>query len=165
MCLASIAVIGWPVTGLLLGEDVRGNFAYGLIVGAILIDATLLFAIGTTSDIQRLVRVCWVLFCVLVGGFSIYLIGLNDPDAYKAADTLLLVAMGILAFPMGIAAIVLVFFYSSIFLATSQTSVLDLVAFWLMFIAVGYVQWFLALPWLLRWFRERRLKGAYRALR
>jgi small-conductance mechanosensitive channel len=160
ICAACIAVTGWPVVGLLLGEDARGNIAYGLIVGSILIDAALLLGLGTTITTQRALKACWIIFAALACGFSIYLASLSDPEAYKAADTVLLVAMGILAFPMSIGAFVLIYFYSSLFLATSQTSATDIVVFWLLLFVAGYAQWFQAIPLLLRRLEARRLKGA-----
>lgn len=154
--LATVAVIGWPLGGHLAGETARGNLAYGLIVGSVLMDAAQLLGIGATSAIQRMLKVWWIAYAVFVCGFSIYLINLNDPEAFKAADTVLLIVMGILSFPMGIVAFAFVFFYSSVFLAATQTSAMDLIAFWTMLFVAGYAQWFLLMPALLRRLGARR---------
>lgn len=148
--LAALVIVGWPLAGLLVGEDARGNLAYGLTIGAILVDAALLSCLGSIATVQRAVRAFWIVLIVVALALSIYLTNINDPDAYKAADTVLLTVMGILAFPLSVVGFVLVYLYSSLFLATRPTTAVDLVAFWGILAAAGYMQWFLLIPMLLR---------------
>jgi hypothetical protein len=160
--LTALAIVGWPVAGLLIGEDVRGNLAYGLTVGAIFADVALLLSLGAVSDIQKSVRVGWIVLTFIALGLCIYIVNLNDPEAYKAADTVLLSVLGILAFPASLAGMAIIFFYSSLFLVDRPTSAMDLVAFWVILTAAGYVQWFVLIPMLARRIRERRLRGTAR---
>jgi hypothetical protein len=154
--VAVLVIVGWPLAGRLVGEDARGNFAYGLTIGAILVDAALLSCLGSIAAVQRAARVFWIVLTVVALALSIYLANINDPDAYKAADTVLLAVMGILAFPLSVVGFVLVYLYSSLFLVSRPTTAVDLVAFWGILAAAGYMQWFLIIPMLLRRMKRPR---------
>ena len=154
----AFAIVGWPIVGSLIGEDVRDNFAYGLTIGAILTDVSLLLCLGSVPGIQKAMRAGWIALAVISLVFCIYLVNISDPEAYKTADTVLLAVMGILAFPLSLVGFVFVFLYSSLVLPDRPTSAMDLVAFWGIFTVAGYVQWFMLIPMLLRRRQLRRLK-------
>jgi hypothetical protein len=73
---------------------------------------------------------------------------LDEPDAFKAADTLLILAMSALTFPSGFAAIGFTILYSSQLLSDRPTNSWDLIIIWIVFVTVGYIQWFKLLPWI-----------------
>lgn len=143
--LGSALIIAFAVVG--LGQqELRGNVAFGLIVIAILIDAANLFSYGANSRVQRLSRMSWILVAVICLLFSLHIAALQDPEARKAADSVLLTAMVVLAFPSGIVAMLAIMAYSVQFLATRGASASELLIFWFVFFASGYVQWFMLMP-------------------
>jgi hypothetical protein len=72
---------------------------------------------------------------------------LDEPDAFKAADTVLFLAMFVLTFPSGFAAVGFTIIYSQI-MSERPTNSMDLIIIWIVFVAVGYIQWFKLLPWI-----------------
>lgn len=138
-------------------EEFRGNFAFAIIVIAALANIATLLSYGAHLQIQKVSQMGWVATGCICLGFSVYLVTLDHPDAHKAADTVLLVAMFVLAFPSGILALGLAMIYSSQFLASHGAGTLDLFIFWLPFFGLGYFQWFKLIPFLIGKLRVRRM--------
>jgi hypothetical protein len=154
--LAPLCCIIWSATGMLIGEDIRGNFAFSLFVAAVLMDLGVLLALGSVPPIQALARWSWVTLSLIILGFAIYLGSTDGTEGLKAADTTLIVAMFILAFPASLVGLLAVVAYS-IVQSTARESVLgDLFVYWIAFSAVGYLQWFVGVPKLVRVLARRR---------
>lgn len=82
--------------------------------------------------------------------FAQYVLNLDYPDAHKAAETVMLVAMLALTFPTGCVAIGLSFLYSYLVLPDRGANPVDLLILWSAFFVAGYVQWFKLLPWIIK---------------
>jgi len=96
----------------------------------------------------RAALIVWLalaLWCLL---YSEYVVGLNEPDAYKDADTFLIVVMFALSFPAAYIGVGLTFLYSIIFLQNRATGPSDLIFMWTAFAVIGYWQSFKVVPWL-----------------
>ncbi len=147
---AAVAVgLFFPVAGVLTGGTLRANFAFALIVIAILVDLAVLSSYGTSLRIQQVARAAWLAVAVVCLAFTQYVLSLNYPDAGKAADTVLLIVMFPLTFPSGSIAIGLTFVYSSLLLPDRGVNPLDLVVLWSFFFVTGYLQWFKLTPYLI----------------
>jgi len=106
----------------------------------------------------RIILALWLIAClaVLIDGF----IERNTSEW----DTVFLISMTVLTFPAGYAFDVLVFFPVFRFLMDHETYFLNqrgfipLLILWPFFVAVGYLQWFVLIPWLARrltrWFER-----------
>jgi hypothetical protein len=154
---AAVAVaVGFPVAGALTGGTLRANFALALIVIAVLLDIAVLLSYVASSRIQTVVHVAWLSVAIMCLIFTEYILTLNEIDADKTADTVLLIVMLALTFPAGWVAIGATFVYSVFFLSNRGTNPLELILFWLFFFTAGYLQWFKILPWLIHKWRIYR---------
>jgi len=159
LMLGSILITALAV--IVLGqEDMRGNAAFALIVVSVLATAAILFGYAANQRIQKVSQLSWISVALVCLAFSFHVAALDVPGAHKAADTVLLTAMFVLTFPTGTIAIVAVMAYSSQFLATRGAGAFELFTFWLLFFALGYVQWFKLVPWLSRAWTARRARSA-----
>lgn len=150
LCSAFISIIFFSAAGLIVGEDVRGNLAFGLIVASTLSIISIVFAYGTTLIIQNLVRMGWALISLISLVLALYIITLNDPEAYKAADAVLVITMYILSFPISMAITFIIYIYSMLFMVNRETGITDLIFFWIIFFVSGYLQWFKLIPFLVK---------------
>ena len=108
----------------------------------------------------KVARAVWLTVAIVCLVYSEYVMGSNDPNAYKAADTLLLVVMFCLSFPAGFIGVAFTFLYSVVFLQSRPTNSGDLLIVWAAFAAIGYWQWFKLPPWLFeKLFRRGRAIG------
>lgn len=154
---ALIVSTALPVAAPLMGETPRANFAFALIVSSVLVAVAVSSSYGASLRIQQIARIAWVSVAVACLVFAQYLLSFGYPDAHKAADTVLLIAMFILSFPAGgIVAIGFTFVYSSLLLSDRGVGSLDLAIFWSTFFAFGYLQWFKLVPWLIEKWRTHK---------
>lgn len=68
--------------------------------------------------------------------------------------------MLILSFPTGMAVSAAHYVLGTVFSITVETSYFSLALEWLVYFVLGYVQWFMLLPWLWRKWKARRASGA-----
>ena len=146
---AALAVgLGFPVAGALTGGTLRANFAFALVVMAILLDLAVVSSYGASLRMQQIVRAAWLAIAMICLAFTEYVLSLSYTDAGKAADTLLIIVMFLLTFPAGCIGIALTVLYSSQLLAHRAVNPLDLVLLWSFFFVTGYLQWFKLMPYL-----------------
>lgn len=144
------AIVGLPSVGLAMRESIRGNLAFALMVAAVLVDCAVLFSFGSTRLIRYFAKWVWIGLGFIALGLSLHIVNLNDPEAFKAADTVLLVVMAILAFPASAAGGLLIYFYGNFAGADHPTSAVDLLVYWVVLKTLGYAQWFMVIPALMR---------------
>lgn len=147
---ALLVVIALPSAGLAVGEDIRGNLAYALMIASVLVDVSVVLTYASTAAIQRVACVAWSVLALGILALALYIISLNDPEAFKAADTVLIVTMSILTFPASLLSYGVAFIYSVLLTGNRETSAVDLLAYWALFAVAGYMQWFWLIPRVLR---------------
>jgi hypothetical protein len=103
---------------------------------------------SATDRILKIFRFIWLAAAILCLAFSIYVLISNDnaSDAQRGADSFLILVMLFLTFPAGWAIIYLLYIVSFFASGTGQ-DVFGLVTIWVAFAVVGYLQWFVFLPW------------------
>ncbi len=161
--LSLLALAGIPAAALAAivmdREELLGNIAFTLLAVSVLANTAILFSYGTSPQIQKAAKITWILIALLclIFSFCIYMGGLNSPDPHRASEIILLVTMACLSFPAGMIAVMGVAIYSMQFLAADGAGYFEVFAFWFLFFASGYFQWFWFVPWLIR-----RLKGFWK---
>lgn len=146
---AAIVSVALPVAASFMGETARANFAFALIAISVLVPLAVLSSHGASLRIQQIARIAWLIVAVACLVFAQYVLSLDYPDAPKAADTILLFAMLALTFPAGYVAVGLAFVYSSLLLPDRGVNPMDLAILWSAFFAIGYLQWFKLVPYLI----------------
>jgi hypothetical protein len=144
--LAAGVVIALPCAGLVVGEEIRGNLAYSLMIASVLVNGGLAIGYGSTIAVQRVTRGTWLFVAAVCLILALYIDGLVEPEASKAADTVLITTMSILGFPASLVSLCFVFVYSTLFMAHRGSGIVDLLVFWSMFSIAGYLQWFWLIP-------------------
>jgi uncharacterized membrane protein YbhN (UPF0104 family) len=166
--LSLFMLCGIPITALaviFLGqEEMRANAAFGLIVVSVFAIISILLSYSADLRTQKISQFSWILVALACLAFSLNVVTQDVPEAHKAADAVLLTTMFVLTFPSGIVAIVAVVVYSLYFLPTRGAGTFELFIFWLLFFAVGYVQWFRIVPSLSRRWRNRHARDAKAAI-
>lgn len=149
-CLVSALAValGFPVAGMLTGGTLTANFAIAILVMALLLDIAVISSYVSSPRMHQIARIAWLALAIVCLGFPQYLLTSNYIDAQKAADTLLISAMLILAFPAGVIALGITVLYSIVFLPHRGVNLLDLLLIWSFFFAAGYLQWFKLIPFL-----------------
>lgn len=104
--------------------------------------------------IANTVRVLWIGFSlfVLVATISYY-----DGKPFSDIWIFLTWLMLILSFPAGLAVSAAHYALGFAFSITIETSYLSLALEWLVYFVLGYLQWFVLLPWLWRKWKARRV--------
>ena len=134
-------------------DEIRGNVAFSLIVGAVLVVLTMIPALLIGTHTRDASRVCWITLTVTVLGFTAYMAGLDHPEARRDASNFFAIAMTVLTFPLGLAALV---FGPAISKLTSGSSTQFQILIWsIVFLGAGYIQWWRIIPTLLRRFISR----------
>jgi hypothetical protein len=154
--VAASVLIVIPCAGLAVGEEIRGNLAYSLMIASVFIDIAVILGYGSTIAVQRFTRGAWLCVAAACLILALYIDSLVDPEASKAADTVLITTMSIVGFPASLVSICFVFVYSALFMAHRGSSVVDLLTFWSVFSIAGYLQWFWLIPYFLRKIGLRR---------
>lgn len=154
---AAVAVaVGFSIASALTVETWRANFAFALLVMSVLTAFAVVLSYGASIKIIRVARAAWFVVALVCLAFVQYVLSLSYADTHKAADTVLLLTMFILAFPAGTIAIGFAFVYSSLVLPDRGMRPMDVMVIWAVFLAAGYIQWFKLLPYLIEKWRGRR---------
>jgi hypothetical protein len=153
---AGAVAVSFPVVGVLTGGTLRANFALALIVIAALMDVAVSLSYASSFRVQRVAHVAWLTVAITCLIFTEYILSLNEVDADKAADTILIYVMFILTFPAGWIGIGATFVYSVLFVQTRGVNSAELFLLWLFFFSAGYLQWFKLVPWLIEKWRACR---------
>ena len=115
--------------------------------------------------LRNLIKVIWILGCICVLGWWLYSFGMNSDLSQilkSESQVYLLIAMVILSFPISI---VWVYIFAGlldllVFVGVNLSGPLqvDVIVLWFGFVTVGYLQWFMLLPYLLGKWRAWRDK-------
>src|SRR5687767_14070279 len=138
--------------------DARGNVAFALMLIGILANASVLFSYGGSPRVQKISQATWIAMAFACLAFCLYLVILGPPGVEKSADVVLITQMFVITFPAGIVALFAVMLYSMGFLEARAAGAVELFACWLLFFALGYLQWFRLTPALLARYRSRVAK-------
>jgi len=156
---ASVVVaIGLPAAGVFTSGTFRANFAVALIVISVIIDVAVLAAYSASVRIQQIAHVAWLTVAIVGLAFSQYILKLDYSDSPRAADSLLGIVMYLLAFPAGNIAVGFLIVLDQLIPSHANSDWWDLVVYWVVFFAAGYLQWFKLLPWLIEKWRAHRLQ-------
>lgn len=153
-----VLVIGIPVAGVFTGGTIRADFAVALIVVSVIIDIAALSSYTAGARVQRIVHLAWVTIAIICLAFSQYILRLDYSDSPRAADSVLVIVMYLLAFPVGNIAAGLLIVLDQVTPSHANSDWLDLVIYWAVFFTTGYLQWFKLFPWVVEKWRARRLK-------
>jgi len=108
-----------------------------------------------------LIRALWIISCLGALGVSLVY---ADVESGRDIDVFLIWVMLILSFPLGFLVVItygaLSFFFYSQFgwefsIVTSYDMYLYLTVLWLIFVLIGYFQWFYLVPYLYRRYRRK----------
>ena len=107
--------------------------------------------------VANVVRALWIAASLFVLVVTIYFY-----DGKPLSDIWIFLTwlMLILSFPAGLVVSVAHYALGSTFSITVETSYLSLALEWLVYFVLGYLQWFVLLPWLWRKWKARRANGA-----
>lgn len=105
---------------------------------------------------MKVLKALWI-------GATVFVLYVTIDGFYTARDKgiwdVLTWLMLILSFPAGLVGSLVLWALEEGFSITSRTSYLSLALGWLGYLALGYLQWFVLLPWLLRKWKARSLKA------
>lgn len=142
------------LVALLSGEDeLRGNLASSLIFASVLVALTMVPALLIGQRARDVSRVAWTVLSFAIIGFAVYVISLDHPDSRHDAGIFFVITMTVLTFPLGIVALALASAVVKIWPESSAG--LQVLLCSVMFIGVGYIQWWRIAPALLRRFVAR----------
>ena len=118
--------------------------------------------IGLQMTRHNLIRTLWIVACLIVLVWWLYSYGLKEDlsQVLKAESQIyLLIAMVILTLPLGIPWIYLfaglLYVLESVGINMNGKMQADVFLLWLGFVVIGYIQWFVIVPYLIRKMRER----------
>jgi energy-coupling factor transporter transmembrane protein EcfT len=104
---------------------------------------------------RYLIKSGWGLCCAGVLGWWLYRYGIDEqlPHQLKAESVLLIsIWMGVLTFPLGVLWFIslggIYYLVEQAGLNLSGVSIAEVIAIWSGFVAVGYLQWFVLLPFI-----------------
>jgi len=107
--------------------------------------------------VVNIVRALWG-----VGSLLVLVVTISSYDGKPFSDIWVFLTwfMLILSFPAGLAVSAAHYALGTAFLTTVETSYLSLALEWLVYFSLGYVQWFVLLPWLWRKWKASRERSA-----
>ena len=118
--------------------------------------------IGPQMTRQNLIRTLWIVVCMIVLVGWLYSYGFKEDLSQvlkSESQVYLLIAMVILTLPLGIPWIYLfaglLYVLESVGINMSGKMQADVFLLWLGFVVIGYIQWFVIVPYLIRKIRER----------
>lgn len=163
--LASVVVVS-AVAGWVAG-DVAGYLAFGLLMSAAPCDAAIVVAAFEGPAWLSRSRSVWLVVSVAELLFALVAFDAAHPDAYRDMGMVVGFTMGALSFPVGLVSPILLWGAGSV--ASGIPSLLGVrppggaaefylavASTWLSFAALGYLQWFVLVPRMVRRVRARR---------
>lgn len=162
--LALVILIAVPATGLFQGEFL-GNLAFIVLPVGILLNISIVLAHYVENGSVGIAKAAWIGVAVIALLITLYAFDgkpNSDIGIFLAWFTL------VLAFPISLLVALLftgvAIAAEKLFSAVIPESYLMLSVSWICFIAAGYWQWFVLLPWLWRKWKTRRAAGAASSL-
>lgn len=154
--LILLAAVGAGVAIPLAGQgEFLGSGAFALLVVAVLVDLATMSSYAADKTSRNSARFMWVVVALLCLGLTLFIAGLDHPDAEKDAGTILVLAMTILSAPLGFIGFPAGGLLANLF---SHHQSVAIVSTWLVLTALGYLQWFVLVPWLWRKWKARRAR-------
>lgn len=107
--------------------------------------------------VANVVRALWI-----VAALFVLVVTISSYDGKPLSDIWVFLTwlMLILSFPAGLVVSAAHYALGSAFSITVETSYLSLALEWLVYFVLGYLQWFVLLPWLWRKWKARRARSA-----
>lgn len=105
--------------------------------------------------IYKIIKLSWIVITFLILGVTLY--GFDGKPNSDIAD-LLVWSMLVLSFPAGLLVSLVYVALDNLFSIWFYTSYLTLTIDWLGFFALGYIQWFLFVPYLIKKWKNRQTR-------
>lgn len=138
-------------------SELLGSSAFALLVVAVLADLATMSSYAADKASQNAARFMWIVVALLCLGLTLFIAGLYHPDAEKDAGTILVITMTILSAPLGFIGFPAGGLLANLFPHHQSVAI---VGTWLVLTALGYLQWFVLVPWLWSKWKTRRARGA-----
>lgn len=152
--MAIILLVTPAATWLSNREELLGNITFSLLVAAVLANiSNTLVCIFQNRGIG-IAKATWSGLCFIA---LLLIIGITDPsrpDTIKDAGTVLAYFMLTLSFPIGFLGVILLIGLSQIFSLGEMGPYTSNMITWLLLVALGYVQWFMLLPYFVKRIRK-----------
>lgn len=112
--------------------------------------------LATWTRPGRIVFLIWLTLAIALFVFAAFDILSAQATGEKGdADIVLFLGMFVLTFPAAYIVVYFSFFYS--LFVSSFGTLLNLFVMWVMFVGIGYAQWFIVVPWLFKKLFHRHL--------
>jgi len=155
LLLAGAVVISLPIVSRFSGGTVLAGLASASILAGYIIALAILLSFWAPQHVQKVARIVWIVAAVACLLFSVFILSGGAIDAMQAADTALVLSLSGLSFPSSFLGIFGGAFYSFV-RAEHYGNALDLIAVWVIFAGVGFLQWFVAVPLVIHQVRSWR---------
>ncbi len=107
-------------------------------------------------------KYCKFAWCLTSGAILAYVLTFHDGPHVSERDVILIYCMLVMSFPLGLAGSVFPIALSALNdwleLNVLVNPLRNTVLAWLLLVSIGYIQWFITVPWMLK-----RLKSAKKA--
>jgi hypothetical protein len=134
-------------------EELLGNSAFALLVSAVLVNVAVIMSYWLAANRFAVMRGVWLILTVVCLIFTLAVSAQDIPSAQKDAGTVLTFTTFALSFPLGLLGALIL---SAVSQWMGPTSMVSLVGIWLLFVVLGYLQWFKLVPLVVRLIRERK---------
>lgn len=150
----ALSVFAW-LPSVILGtkQELLGNIAFAFLISAAFADAAVIASYWLGDRRFAMSRVVWLLIATVSLAFTLVIASQEVQSAPKDASTVLTFIVLVLSFPAGLLAALIV---SAMPAWLGQANMVSLVFIWLLFVLLGYLQWFRLIPALLRNRREKQ---------
>ncbi len=151
---ALLGIIFFPTLGFFYGEFL-GYLAFAVLPVSILINISILIAFHVENGSVLIAKAAWIGMSVFVLFITLTLLTFSIGDD---ADIWEFLAWGMLfiSFPFGLLISFLDMEWTLGLSKITEVSSFPFVTNWLVYFALGYLQWFILLPWAWRKWRTRR---------
>jgi hypothetical protein len=152
--IALVILIVVSVTGLFQGE-LLGNLAFVVLPVAALLNVSILLAHHVENGSVEIVKMSWIGIAVVA-----LLVTLYGFDGKTNSDIWIVLtwSMLVLSFPASLIVSLAHMALDAGLSITIKTSYLSLAIEWVAYFVLGYLQWFVLLPWLWRKWKGRRTR-------
>lgn len=130
-------------------EELLGNITFSLLVAAVLADVSNVVVGISRNPGVGVAKVAWVGLCIIALLLIIDITEPDRPDTIKDAGTVLSYLMLTLSFPVGFLVVLLLIGLGQIFGLGELGSYTSNLIAWVLFVVLGYVQWFMLFPYLI----------------
>jgi hypothetical protein len=160
--LVIVIIVGFVFFGLFFG-DLLGNIVLSILPAAILADISIIVAYVVNKNSLVISRGIWLTLAFVVFVIAVMLGTPLQPTEGEEAGMVVGYPMWILAFPLNIPTM---YIYGGIsYLAELnklnilQNLMNNIYVFWFSFFIVGYLQWFVLFPFLIKKWRSKHLQA------